>query len=101
MPAASWPTCSRERNSIVRFAVRGRRMCLAGLAWTTPSRTASVKIAVLSAIFTEAVRLGVVQANPAKHIRLPRTAKRTMLFLSREQVGQLAAGIDPHYRLFI
>ena len=57
--------------------------------------------AVLSAIFTEAVRLGVVQANPAKHIRLPRAPKRTMLFLAPEQVKQLAAAIDSHYRLLI
>lgn len=57
--------------------------------------------AVLSAIFTEAVRLGVVQANPAKHIRLPRAPKRTMLFLAPEQVKQLADAIESHYRLLI
>jgi integrase len=57
--------------------------------------------AVLSAIFTEAVRLGVVPVNPAKHIRLPRAPKRTQLFLVPEQIAKLADGIEPHYRLLI
>ena len=57
--------------------------------------------AVLSAAFTEAIRLGVVHANPCRHVRLPRAEHREMLFLSAAEVRALADAIDPRYRVLV
>jgi site-specific recombinase XerD len=49
---------------------------------------------VLSAAFTEAVRLGVVPANPCRHVRLPRTEHREMLFLTPAEISKVAETIN-------
>lgn len=57
--------------------------------------------AVLSATFTEGIRLGVVQANPCRHVRLPGSPHLEMLFLSTGKVATLADAIQPHFRVLI
>jgi integrase len=57
--------------------------------------------AVLSAAFTEAIRLGVIHTNPCRHVRLPRSEYREMLFLSAPEVRELAEAIDPHFRALV
>ena len=57
--------------------------------------------AVLSAMFTEGIRLGVVQTNPCRHVRLPRAPHREMLFLSSAEIGKLADAIHPHFRALV
>ena len=57
--------------------------------------------AVLSAAMREGVRLGIVRVNPCQHARLPRAGHRDMLFLTAEEVRQLAEAADPRYRTLI
>jgi integrase len=56
---------------------------------------------VLRAIFNRGVRLGLVRVNPCTNVDLPRSPREEMLFLTSEQVAQLANAIDPYYRTLV
>jgi integrase len=56
---------------------------------------------VLSQILAAGVEGGRIARNPAAGVRLPRIVRRDMHFLSARQVEDLAAAIDPRYRLLV
>lgn len=56
---------------------------------------------VISAAFTEAIRLGILQANPCRHVRLPKPEHREMLFLSAAEISKLAEAVEVHFRVLI
>lgn len=56
---------------------------------------------VLSPIFKQAIKAGMIQTNPCSLVDLPTIQRKEMLFLTPEQVGQLADEITPHYRTLI
>lgn len=52
----------------------------------------------LSLVMGEAVRLGYISRSPCDGLKLPQEEGRDMVFLSPEEVAELAEAIDPHYR---
>ena len=90
---------TRKTNSITHEAVQ---RYVDGLrdAGVKPGTVRKVH-AVLSAAFTEAIRLGVVHSNPCRHVRLPRADRREMLFLSAPEVRALADAIEPRFRVLV
>jgi len=58
--------------------------------------------AVLSAILAEAVELGYLKANPCSGAKgLPRSPRREMLFLTADEVRELAESVLPRYRVLV
>lgn len=57
--------------------------------------------AVLRNALNTAVRLRMVAVNPCLGVKLPRSSREEMLFLSWEEVQAVAEKITPHYRLLI
>jgi len=51
--------------------------------------------AALSAMLTEGVRVGALQANPTRHIRLPRAEKKQPVILTLDELDHLASVFGP------
>ena len=56
------------------------------------------KHGLLSAALNAAVRAGIIPSNPAVGIRLPRSEQAEMVFLTREEFGQLLVGFTERWR---
>lgn len=56
---------------------------------------------VLSLVLSSAVAGGAIKANPATGVKLPRSDPAEMIFLTSEQVNDLADAIDEHYRVLV
>jgi integrase len=68
-------------------------------ATTTPGTVRNVRN-VLSAVCRYGVRSGAIRYNPASEVTVPKgQARREMLFLTADQVNDLADAIDERYRL--
>jgi integrase len=61
-------------------------------AMTTSGKTIANKHGLLSAALNAAVRAELIPSNPAVGIRLPRSEKPEMVFLTKEEFAQLQAG---------
>jgi integrase len=70
-------------------------------AMTTSGKTISNKHGLLSAALNAAVRAEMIPSNPAAGIRLPRSEKPEMVFLTQEEFGQLLAGFTDHWQPMI
>jgi integrase len=55
---------------------------------------------VTSAVLDHALRSGRIRANPARGLKLPRPQRRDHVFLTHEQVYELASASDP-WRVFV
>jgi integrase len=75
------------------------------VAWvqgmTTSGKTISNKHGLLSAALNAAVRAEIIPSNPAMGIRLPRSEKAEMVFLTREEFSQLQAGFTERWQPLI
>lgn len=60
-------------------------------------KTCSNKVGFLSGCLNAAVREGLIPANPATGIRLPRTIRREMCFLTRAEFDLLKAGFTERW----
>ena len=56
---------------------------------------------VLSSVLSEAVELGMLRVNPAMRMRLPAPVHKDMTVLTAQEVHDLAAAVDPHYRALV
>lgn len=65
------------------------------------SSTANRAYRVLRQMMNVAVRRRRILLSPCAGVEAPRDAKSEMLFLTPEQVADLADGIDPHYRTLV
>jgi len=72
------------------------------VAWvqgmTTSGKTVVNKHGLLSASLNAAVRAELIPSNPAVGIRLPRSEKAEMVFLTRDEFAQLLAGFTERWR---
>ena len=66
-----------------------------------PAGTVQKIHTVLSAVLSEAVELGMARSNMAAHLRLPTPQQRDMLFLTAQQVRELADAMPSHYRVAV
>jgi integrase len=56
---------------------------------------------VLRTSMSQGVRLGMVKANPCTKIDLPRSPREEPVFLTAEEVRDVAEKIDPFYRVLV
>jgi integrase len=107
--AADLPQAARQPDSAgVRAGELGGIDTLAVREWIaglveqglSPSRIRNAH-QVLSQILAAGVEGGRIARNPAAGVRLPRIVRRDMHFLTAGQVEDLAAAIDPRYRLLV
>lgn len=56
---------------------------------------------VLAKVMRAAVVDGRIKRSPCDGVKLPAECSREMVFLSAEQVGDLAAAVDEHYRVLV
>lgn len=64
-------------------------------------KTIQNKVGFLSGCLNAAVQEGLMPANPATGIRLPRTVKREMTFLSPEEFSILRAAFNPRWHALL
>jgi integrase len=74
---------------------------LGQLTRTTSPGTARNVFAALRTSFNTAVRLRLIASNPTQYIRPPRPTHRQMLFLTSNEVHQLADAIPFYYKTLI
>jgi integrase len=91
-----------ERATLGAIDTLAVREWIAGLVeqGLSPSRIRNAH-QVLSQILAAGVEGGRIARNPAAGVRLPRIVRRDMHFLTARQVEDLAAAIDPRYRLLV
>lgn len=79
-----------------------RPAAIAAIASKSPTRARVIAIAVLRQALDEAVRLHLLERNPAAGLRVPRVEQREMRVLSQEQAQAFleAARGDRYYALF-
>jgi integrase len=84
---------------IERMAVRTwvAEMVAAGKAPATVHKA----VQVLSKVLRGAVEAGLIVANPAERMQLPRVERDEVKFLTPAEVHALAESIDPRYRCFV
>ena len=68
---------------------------------TASGKTIANKHGLLSAALNAAVRAELIPSNPAVGLRLPRSEKPEMVFLTKEEFAQLAAGFTDHWQPLI
>ncbi len=68
---------------------------------TTSGKTIANKHGLLSAALNTAVRAELIPSNPAVGIRLPRSEKPEMVFLTKEEFAQLQAGFTDYWQPLI
>lgn len=68
---------------------------------TTSGKTIANKHGLLSAALNAAVRAELIPSNPAVGIRLPRSEKAEMVFLTKEEFAQLLAGFTDYWQPLI
>jgi integrase len=56
---------------------------------------------ILSRVLGEAVRSRLIAANPAADVRLPKSRKKEMHFLTPEEIGRLADAVEPRFSSLI
>jgi integrase len=56
---------------------------------------------VLARILQEAESARMIARNPARRVPLPKSTREEMTFLSAEEIGRPADGIDPRHRALI
>lgn len=64
-------------------------------------KTISNKLGFLSGCLNLAVKAGEIPANPAAGVRLPRTVRREMTFLTKDEYGLLRAGFTDRWHPFL
>jgi integrase len=64
-------------------------------------KTIQNKHGFLSGALTAAVELGHLAANPCHRMRMPRTEKRSPLYLTRDEYQILKAAFSDHYKPFV
>lgn len=74
---------------------------VADLATRRSAVTVGHAHALLSSILGDAVTEGLLLANPCTRTRLPKPAPRKAVFLTSDQIGDLADAVDPQYRALI
>jgi integrase len=67
-------------------------------AMTGSGKTITNKHGLLSASLNAAVRAELIPSNPAAGIRLPRSERQEMVFLTKEEFAQLLAGFTEHWQ---
>jgi integrase len=68
---------------------------------TTSGKTIANKHGLLSAALNAAVRAELIPSNPAVGVRLPRSEKPEMVFLTKEEFAQLQAGFTDYWQPLI
>jgi integrase len=68
---------------------------------TSSGKTIANKHGLLSASLNAAVRAELIPSNPAVGIRLPRSEKAEMVFLTKEEFAQLLAGFTDYWQPLI
>lgn len=58
-------------------------------------------VRVMSSVFAFAIRGGLVRANPASQVKLPKVVRKEELYLTANQVQELADEITPIYRTLV
>lgn len=64
-------------------------------------KTVANKHGFLSGALNVAARRGLITTNPCEGVRLPRTERGDMLFLTRDEFAQLLTGVTAHYKPFV
>jgi integrase len=70
-------------------------------AMTGSGKTITNKHGLLSASLNAAVRAELIPSNPAAGIRLPRSERQEMVFLTKEEFAQLLAGFTDYWQPLI
>jgi len=85
------PLSTLSRTDISRWVNKMRENGSSG-------KTIQNKLGFLSGCLNAAVREGLMPANPAAGVRLPRTVAREMTFLTQEEYALLRAGFTQRYQ---
>jgi integrase len=80
---------SRWVNAMAKKTWRGK---------PTSGKTIKNKHGFLSAVFAHAEMKGLVQSNPCKGTRLPRTVTEPMVFLTHDEYTRILGCFTPHWR---
>lgn len=87
--AVSHEEVSRWVNAMAKKMWRGK---------PASGKTIKNKHGFLSAVFAHAEIKGLVQSNPCKGTRLPRTVTEPMVFLTHDEYTRILACFTPHWR---